>query len=105
MMPSMLSQFVVILKDTALGYIISYPELLASARRIGSGDGNVLQTLLLAAALFIVVNFALTALATGITDRLASRTSAKVTRELIPGELDSPNPPTIQMFVLPGGRK
>ena len=44
MMPSMLSQFVVILKDTALGYIISYPELLASARRIGSGDGNVLQT-------------------------------------------------------------
>ena len=53
MMPSMLSQFVVILKDTALGYIISYPELLASARRIGSGDGNVLQTLLLAAALFV----------------------------------------------------
>ena len=105
MMPSMLSQFVVILKDTALGYIISYPELLASARRIGSGDGNVLQTLLLAAALFIIVNFALTALATGITDRLASRTSAKVTRELIPGEIDNPNPPTIQMFVLPGGRK
>lgn len=105
MMPSMLSQFVVILKDTALGYIISYPELLASARRIGSGDGNVLQTLLLAAALFVIVNFILTAVATGITDRLSSRTSAKVTRELIPGELDNPNPPTIQMFVLPGGRK
>lgn len=105
MMPSMLSQFVVILKDTALGYIISYPELLASARRIGSGDGNVLQTLLLAAALFVIVNFILTAVATGITDKLASRTSAKVTREMIPGEVDNPNPPTVEMFVLPGGRK
>ena len=60
---------------------------------------------LLAAALFVIVNFILTAVATGITDRLSSRTSAKVTRELIPGELDNPNPPTIQMFVLPGGRK
>ena len=105
MMPSMLSQFVVILKDTALGYIISYPELLASARRIGSGDGNVLQTLILAAAIFVTVNFVLTAVATGITDRLASRTSAKVTRNLIPDALDNPNPPTVQMFVLPGSRK
>ena len=90
MMPSMLSQFVVILKDTA---------------RIGSGDGNVLQTLILAAALFVTVNFVLTAVATGITDRLASRTSAKVTRNLIPDALDNPNPPTVQMFVLPGDRK
>lgn len=46
MMPSLLSQFVVILKDTALGYIISYPELLAAARRFGSGEGNILQMLL-----------------------------------------------------------
>ena len=106
MMPSMLSQFVVILKDTALGYIISYPELLASARRIGSGDGNVLQTLLLAAALFVIVNFALTALATWLSSFLASRTSSKVRKvDLVPGEVDNPNPPTLQMFLLPGKRK
>ena len=49
MMPSLISHFVVILKDTALGYIISYPELLAVARRFGSGEGNILQMLLLAA--------------------------------------------------------
>ena len=35
MMPSMLSQFVVILKDTALGYIIAYTERQATARSIG----------------------------------------------------------------------
>ena len=95
----------ILLPQAFTGYIISYPELLASARRIGSGDGNVLQTLILAAALFVTVNFVLTAVATGITDRLASRTSAKVTRNLIPDALDNPNPPTVQMFVLPGDRK
>lgn len=106
MMPSMLSQFVVILKDTALGYIISYPELLASARRIGSGDGNVLQTLLLAAVLFIAVNFTLTTFATWLSGRLASRTSVAPKKiHHLPGEVDNPNPPTLQMFVLPGKRK
>ena len=102
MMPSMLSQFVVILKDTALGYIISYPELLASARRIGSGDGNILQTLLLAAVLFIAVNFSLTTFATWLGGFLSSRTSVM---HHLPGEVDTPNPPTQQMFVLPGKRK
>ncbi len=59
MLPSIISQFVVILKDSALGYIISYPELLVNARRLGSGEGNILPALLVAAAIFIVVNFAL----------------------------------------------
>lgn len=102
MMPSMLSQFVVILKDTALGYIISYPELLASTRRFGSGEGNILQMLLLAAALFIIINFSLTALAEWTTKYLGSRNSTQVKKaELVPGEVDNPNPPTIQMFKLP----
>jgi glutamine ABC superfamily ATP binding cassette transporter, permease protein len=106
MMPSMLSQFVVILKDTALGYIISYPELLASARRIGSGDGNILQTLLLAAVLFIAVNFSLTTFATWLGGFLSSRTSVTPKKmHHLPGEVDTPNPPTLQMFVLPGKRK
>lgn len=68
MMPSLLSQFVVILKDTALGYIISYPELLAAARRFGSGEGNILQMLLLAALIFVVINFALTLLAEWLSE-------------------------------------
>ena len=106
MMPALLSQFVVILKDTALGYIISYPELLASARRIGSGDGNVLQTLLLAAIIFIAVNFSLTSLAGWLSTFMSSRTSApKKKLHHLPGEVDDPNPPTMQMFVLPGYRK
>ena len=89
-----------------LGYIISYPELLASARRIGSGDGNILQTLLLAAVLFIAVNFSLTTFATWLGGFLSSRTSVTPKKmHHLPGEVDTPNPPTQQMFVLPGKRK
>ena len=79
---------------------------LASARRIGSGDGNVLQTLLLAAIIFIAVNFSLTSLAGWLSTFMSSRTSApKKKLHHLPGEVDDPNPPTMQMFVLPGYRK
>ena len=102
MLPSLVSQFVVILKDTALGYIISYPELLASARRFGSGEGNVLQTLLMAALIFIVINFALTMLAQYLSKFLSSRSSSGVKHaDGIPGEVDNANPATALMFKLP----
>ncbi|MFW0154499.1 amino acid ABC transporter permease [Rothia sp. P6271] len=102
MMPSLLSQFVVILKDTALGYIISYPELLAAARRFGSGEGNILQSLLLAAVLFIIINFALTIFASWLSGFLSSRSSSGIKKsDGVPGEVDNPNPDTIQMFKMP----
>lgn len=75
MLPSMVSQFVVILKDTALGYIITYPELLASARRLGAGDGNILQTLLLAALVFVLINYLLTTAAAWLSRFLSYRTA------------------------------
>ncbi|HEY3686275.1 MAG TPA: amino acid ABC transporter permease [Streptosporangiaceae bacterium] len=61
--PSLVSQVVTLLKDTTLGYVVSYPELLESARVLGEYTGNLLPTYLVIAALFIVVNLALTRLA------------------------------------------
>lgn len=63
MLPALISQFIVILKDSALGYIIGYSELLQGARRLGVGEGNLLQSLLVAAVIFIIINFALSTLA------------------------------------------
>ncbi|GGG50328.1 glutamate ABC transporter permease [Kocuria dechangensis] len=77
MLPSMVSQFVVILKDTALGYIITYPELLASARRLGSGDGNILQALFVAALVFVVINYLLSVLAAWLSRFLSYRTAGR----------------------------
>lgn len=77
MLPSLLSQFVVILKDSALGYLIGFYELLQYSRQLGSGQGNILQTLVVAAVVFIVINFLLTWLATLLSKRLSSKTAGR----------------------------
>ncbi|XNZ01481.1 amino acid ABC transporter permease [Micrococcus luteus] len=75
MLPSLLSQFVVILKDSALGYLIGFYELLQYSRQLGSGQGNILQTLVVAALVFIVINVVLTWLATRLSRTLSSTTA------------------------------
>ncbi|TFI00386.1 amino acid ABC transporter permease [Micrococcus lylae] len=77
MLPSLLSQFVVILKDSALGYLIGFYELLQYARQLGSGQGNILQTLVVAAVVFIVINVLLTWLATLLSTKLSSKTAGR----------------------------
>jgi glutamate transport system permease protein len=82
MLPALVGQFVVILKDSALGSIITYTELLQYARRLGVGDGNLLQVLLVAAVIFILINFALTSAATRLSRLLSFRTGGQVVKEL-----------------------
>ncbi|MFI2752692.1 amino acid ABC transporter permease [Cellulomonas sp. P22] len=77
MLPALVSQLVVILKDTALGYIITYRELLQEARQLGAANGNILQALAVAAVIFIVINYALTKLAPWLGQRLGRRTSGR----------------------------
>ncbi|QHT55447.1 amino acid ABC transporter permease [Cellulomonas sp. H30R-01] len=77
MLPAIASQLVVILKDTALGYIITYPELLDAARRLGSSQGNILQSLVVAALIFIVINYGLTRLAGVLAGRVGRRTAGR----------------------------
>ena len=84
MLPSLLSQFVVILKDSALGYLIGFFELLHYARQLGSGNGNILQSLVVAAMIFIVINFLLTWAATRLSRRLSSRTAGDASTPATP---------------------
>ncbi|MFD1211285.1 amino acid ABC transporter permease [Arthrobacter sp. GCM10027362] len=91
MLPALLSQFVVILKDSALGAIITYVELLNEGRRLGSAEGNMVPALLVTALIFIVINFALTSLAHRLSGYLGSRTAgrsaqASPTPNLLPGQ-------------------
>ena len=81
MLPAIASQLVVILKDTALGAIITYPELLDAARRFGSGNGNILQSLLVAALVFVVINYLLTALAARLASRVGWHTAGTAKAE------------------------
>jgi glutamate transport system permease protein len=69
MLPTIISQFVVLLKDSALGFIVAYPELLRSGRRIYTNIGNVIPTAIVIAAIYIVINLALSQLATSLEGR------------------------------------
>lgn len=51
-------QLVVILQDTALGYIVLYPKVLRQAKLVGTSDSSLLPALV-SAAMFIVVTTAL----------------------------------------------
>ena len=70
MLPSLISQLVVILKDTALGYIISFSELLRAGQNLSTVFGNLIPTLIVVAAMFIVINYALSLVARVVERRL-----------------------------------
>ena len=64
MLPVIVSQLVVLVKDTALGYIIAYSELLQlGVNNLSANFGNVVQAAIVAAIIYIIVNASLTALA------------------------------------------
>ena len=73
MLPALIGQFVTILKDSALGYQVTYPELLNSAKTLGSGFANTIPAYLVAAVLFIIINYSLSRLAVYVERRLSRR--------------------------------
>ncbi|MFD3942842.1 amino acid ABC transporter permease [Streptomyces sp. NPDC058579] len=74
MLPTIISQLVVTLKDTSLGFVILYPELLYSARLIASntqvnGQYPYVSTIVVFGVIYIALCLALSALATWIEKR------------------------------------
>ncbi|MCG5465977.1 amino acid ABC transporter permease [Micromonospora sp. MED01] len=83
MLPAIVSQLVVLLKDTALGFIITYPELLFVGKQIGGRlpfGLPYVPTYLIVAAIYIAICGALSALAWWLQKRMgrSRRTAAKV---------------------------
>jgi glutamate transport system permease protein len=79
MLPSIVSQLVVVLKDSALGFLILYEELVREGQTLASSRGNLIPTFIVIAAIFIVINYLLTLLARYLERRLqASRRGPKV---------------------------
>jgi glutamate transport system permease protein len=75
MLPAAVTQLVVVLKDTALGSIIVYTDLLQESRRLGSAYFNILQTLLVAAVVYFIVCWLLSRLAEWLPARMQRRTT------------------------------
>ncbi|MFF0477364.1 amino acid ABC transporter permease [Streptomyces sp. NPDC004284] len=90
MLPALVSQLVVIVKDTALGgALLGFAELLSQNRQITANYGsNTIATLTVIALIYIVINFLLTHLAGRLERRLRQgRKSPSVT---LPAQAGAP---------------
>ncbi|MEU9167158.1 amino acid ABC transporter permease [Streptomyces sp. NPDC048420] len=67
--PALVSQLIRLLKDSTLGYVVSYLELLHQAKVLGEYYHAVLSTYLVAAVAFIAVNAALSRTASWLESR------------------------------------
>lgn len=77
MLPALVSQMVIALKDSALGYIIGYVEVVRSGIMSASFYGNYLPALIVVALVMIAINFSLTTFATWLEKRLRSGRSKR----------------------------
>lgn len=70
MLPVLISQMVVVLKDTAIGYQITFVEMVRQGTQVGASYSNYIPALIVIALLMIAVNFALGSFATWVEGRL-----------------------------------
>jgi glutamate transport system permease protein len=73
MLPAIISQCVVALKDSALAYVIPWEEIVSIGDRIRNEFQNSLPTAIVLAAVFIVINYSLSRLAIWLERRVARR--------------------------------
>ncbi|WP_405757037.1 MULTISPECIES: amino acid ABC transporter permease [unclassified Streptomyces] len=86
MLPALVSQLVVILKDTALGgAVLGFADLMSMNRQISANYSNTIATMVVIALIYIAVNFALTTFASWLEGRL--RKSQKGTGAVVAGDV------------------
>jgi len=79
MLPSIVSQLVVLLKDTSLGFIVAYVELLRTARLNADfyGSRYIFSFFFIAAGLYIMTNFAVSRVAVWLERRGTTKAAGR----------------------------
>jgi glutamate transport system permease protein len=109
MLPALISQLVVVLKDTSLGFIITYEEILRVSGQAIQVLGNPIQMYAVVGAIYIAANYTLSKVAQYTQRRLARGKRmpvfddvgppAALTMEVVgvtpvaPGPVGAPDPP------------
>lgn len=73
MLPAIISQCVIVLKDTALGLIIAYPDLVSEGQLIAEFLDHSVVPLGTVVLIYIIMNYALSRLAVYVERRFATR--------------------------------
>jgi len=69
-LPSLINQFIRLFKDTSLGYIVTYPELLTRGKVMGDYTGYLFETFVIVGVVYLVVDLVLAAAARALDRRL-----------------------------------
>ena len=72
--PSLISQLVVVVKDTSVAYVVSFPDLLQNARVLISNYDSLVSVYFIVAIIYILINYAINELAV----RMARQNGTKV---------------------------
>lgn len=83
MLPATVSEIIVLLKQTALGYIISYQELLRTGRLITATYNNIIPSAIVMLAIYVLLNMAIAWLARWIQGRQERRYGKEIVPKLV----------------------
>jgi glutamate transport system permease protein len=76
-LPTLVAQLVALLKDSTLGYVVSYPELMKQANNLTAYTHLLIQTYLVVAVIYVLINLALSYAARLLERRLTRRRPAR----------------------------
>ncbi|MFZ2479561.1 MAG: amino acid ABC transporter permease [Propioniciclava sp.] len=88
-LPALLTGLVSLLKDSTLGYVVSYPELMQQGRTVTAYYGYMIQTFLAISVIYVVLNYLLTKVATWLqsrSTRKATANPAALAQEPVPAQ-------------------
>jgi glutamate transport system permease protein len=73
MVPVLVTQVVALVKDTTLGYVVSYSELLNQGKTLAQYTQALVQTYLVVAVIYVILNGLLSRLAATLEQRRRRR--------------------------------
>lgn len=71
--PSLISQLVVVVKDTTVAYVVSFPDMLQNARVLIANYDALVSTYFIVAIIYILVNFGVNQLAIYVSHRSGAK--------------------------------
>lgn len=78
--PSLVSQLVVVVKDTTVAYVVSYPDLLQNARVLITRYDALVSMYFVVALIYIMVNFAINQASISLARRTGAQVVARTTQ-------------------------
>lgn len=71
--PALVAQLVVVVKDTALGFVVSFPELMKSGNNLTAYTNHLIQTYLVIVVIYVVMNMLIAQFARWLEMRMSSK--------------------------------